>query len=34
MKLQYRGNSYEHNPQLIETPESKVLPNIEVKFTE
>ncbi len=23
MKLQYRGNSYEHNPQLIETPESK-----------
>lgn len=24
MKLQYRGNSYEHNPQYIETVESEI----------
>ncbi|MBD1835657.1 DUF4278 domain-containing protein [Cyanobacteria bacterium FACHB-472] len=24
MKLQYRGNSYEHNPQSIETVESEI----------
>jgi hypothetical protein len=27
MKLQYRGNSYEQNPQLIETAESQVTAN-------
>jgi hypothetical protein len=24
MKLQYRGNSYKHNPQLIETVENQI----------
>ena len=27
MKLQYRGNSYEQNPQLIETAESQITSN-------
>jgi hypothetical protein len=27
MKLQYRGNSYEQNPQLIETAESQITAN-------
>ncbi len=27
MKLQYRGISYEHNPQLVETTESQITAN-------
>jgi hypothetical protein len=27
MKLQYRGNFYDHNPQLIETVESQITAN-------